>query len=612
MTTRGLPDWSNPLQGFGGDMFFVHENPRHIAALPVALGLAEDGDNRPAFSLEVFGYTRSDGSLDRFGLLALRFAPDYALPDRQAVAFASHPGAKVMPAVPRAGFLRFEGPQGLALPDGLTSPRPLQWTGAGGLAFAARLDAGATSFVSDALVGGIALIDAVAQIEVAGVAARLAVTARFDPDALVREIERQLPDGVLTRQRLINLLASIEDDDALAFDGVEDEPGHLAAVSTFVDRWIGRFADMVPMEPASSGPTYRLNGKTLMPGSMHWDLRETVIVPRGFVVRSNPLETAQDAISQGAELVRTNPLAPFETGLHLVTLYPNLPPRRAGVLILGAQIRVPANPPSRPQSVMASVRFGDGQPLAQAHLHLAPDELLAYEVQTFAFVIENGQARRLTGPWQRHEDIHLTIAPDAFPVDFVRLEAEPALLRLGTVNALCTGLNHDAPWSSSVRLTRESPSVAVGAPKDLLDGKMELSAEAHTGGVEVKLSERPLEDSWIDLGQFPGTGPQRLEVKCRFDDDAQFVLIDCAPEDRTDEPAAVITIHLTRDKPQREWRWLSVSPFAAGYRCRWAGDGDDAPDTLWSESRNPATPLVFASSSRNQSPIPTFIEGAPA
>jgi len=603
MTMRGLPDWSNPLSEMGHGLFLLHEDPRRVAALPVALELAQDGGNRPAFSLEVFGYTRSDGTLDRFGLLALRFVPDFDLSERQAVVFSRYPEVKLVPALPRGGFLRFDGAQGLALPDQLTASRPLQWTGTGALTFAARLDATATSFVSGALIGGVALVDAVAQIEVPGIAARVAVTARFDPEALGDEVMRHLPDGLLTRQMLIDRLVSIADGGPLVLEGVGDEPGHVAAAAALADRWIGRFATMVAADMPGTGPAYLLNSDSMTPGSVRWDLREPVIVPRGFVVRSNPLATAQDAIRQGSALVRQRPLAPFETGLHLLTFYPNLPPRRAGVLILGAQIRVPANPPARPQSVMASVRFGEGQPVAEAHLHLAPDEPLAYEVQTFAFVVENGQARRLAGDWQRYEETHLTIPPDAFPVDFVRLEAEPAILRLGDVNIRCSGRHRDASWSSSVRLTRESPSVAVGVPGALLDGEMEISAQAHAGDDVVVIPVRPLADMWIDLGQFPGTGPQRLEVACRFDDDVHSLLIDCVPEDRVEEPAAVVTIHLTRERPQREWRWLSVNPFAAGYRCRWA-QGDGPAAAPWSDVRDPATPLVITSGSRARDPAP--------
>lgn len=604
MTTRGLPDWSSPLPEAGGSMFFAHEDPDRIAALPVALELAEAESGRPAFSLEVFGYTRSDGSLDRFGLLALRFVPDHALQERQAAVFAAHPATKITPVVPRGGFLRFVGAQGLDLPAALTAPRALVWTGTGALTFSARLDAHATAFVSDALVGGIALIDAVAEIEVAGLAARVAVMARFDPEALARAVEDGAPDAPLTRQSLIDRLSNIAEGGPLVLDGAEDDAAHNEAVAAFADRWLGRFAAMVPAQDPELGPSYRMSHDAVAPGSVHWDLREPVLVPRGLVVRSNPLETARDAVRQGSELVRRRPLAPFETGLHLITLYPNLPPRRAGVLILGAQIRVPANPPDRPQSVLASVRFDEGEAVAEMHLRLSPDEPLAFELQTFAFVIENGQARRLTGAWQSHAEEHLTVSPDAFPVDFVRLEAEPALLRLGEVSAHCTGRNGDAPWSSSLRLYRDAPAVAVAVPSGLQDGEIEISVESNAGDDAVTLPALPLEDTWLDLGRFPGTGPRRLEIECFFDDDADSILIDCVPEDRVTDLAAVVTIHLTPARPRREWRWLSVSPFAAGYRCRWSGDDAVAHAPPWSEPCDPETPLAFASSARHRTPSP--------
>lgn len=612
MTIRGLPDWSSPVTEAGGGVFFVHEDPQRIAALPVSLGLAQDGENRPAFSLEVFGYTRHDGSLDRFGLLSLRFVPDYALGERQAAVFAHNPRLKIVPAVPRSGFLHFEGAQGLALPDMLTAPRPLEWTGTGALAFAARLDAHATAFVSDSLIGGLVLVDAVAQIEVLGLANRVAATAHFDPETLSDEIENHLPEGLLTRQTLIDGLVHVGTDGPLGFEGVDDEAGHLTAVAALAERWLGRFATMIPAGTTNPNPSYQLDRGALAPGLMRWDLNMPVIVPHGLVVRSNPLETARDAIRQGSELVRNRPLAPFETGLHLVTLHPNLPPRRAGVLILGAQIRVPANPPVRPQSVNASVRFGEGQSGAEAYLRLAPDEPLAFEIQTFAFVVENGQARRLEGAWQRHEDVHLTVSPDAFPVDFLRLEAEPALLRLGNVSARCTGRNGDVPWSSSVQLTREFPSVAVAVPADLADGKIDIAAEAHIGAGVVPLPALPLEDIWLDLGRFPGVGPRQLEIECRFDDETTSVLIDCVPEDRAGDPGAVVTIHLTPERSRREWRWLSVNPFAAGYRCRWTKNDDAAPEAPWSEVRDPALPLVLAAGGRDQSPVPTPTLEAPA
>lgn len=603
MSLKGAPDWSRPLKVGGGDLYFGYEAPTRLFAPPVELVVASEGPAAPAFALEVFRVEGAERGPEVFGLVTIRFTGAYALAERQLAVFARHPEARVEPLAPRSGFLRFEAASALGLPASLTEPRPLVWAGAGALTFAARLDGPTTALLRDALLGGLALAAAVVEVEAAGVAARADARVRFDPAALAAAIWSAVGAETCSPTALAALLAAPDGTAPVAYEGLAGEPDRPSAAEAFADRLLARFARPAPSPDPSAGPAYRFDFDAMASGAMTWDLAEPVLVGRVFVVRSDPLATARRALAAGAPLLRSAPTVPFATGLHLLTVDPNLPARRAGVLAIGVEVRVPPCPPDRPQTVTASARLRAGERLASIPIRLAPQEPVAFEYQAVAVVAENAGAARLAGPWRRHEGLHLTVPPDAVPLRFVRVAATPALLRAARLAIRCRGVRRGAAWSAEAALEEASPTIAIAVPLDLEGGEMLVTARALGDGGEIALGPLPLDDLWLDLASFPTAGPRRLEVRCRFDDAAEVVAIECAPEDRIDDADASALVRLTPALSQREWRWLATDPFRSGYRCRWFQPPGEPP-TPWSEPRDPAAPLTFTSSSRTRAAVP--------
>jgi len=472
------------------------------------------------------------------------------------------------------------------------------WSGPGSLTFAARLDSTSAALIDEALVRGLSLVTATAEVEAWGVASRCDGVVEFDPSVLRALIRASGSNRPTTAAALEATLAEAASEGGFHLEGVTTDAARIAAAAALSERLIGRFGRLEPTDDPGSGPTFAFDFDRMGSGRVRWDLAEPVLTPRTWVLQSNPLETARRAMASGFSVKREAPVIEFATGLHMLSLHPNIPARRVGVLMLGMEIVVPPHLPDRPQTVTGSATFRDGESSKTVRIRLAPDEPVAFDYQTVAFVRGEGGARRLTGPWRRHEGVHLTVPPDSFPVQFFRVEASQGLLATGVVHLHATGQTAHGPWSVEADLDASTPSLGIAAPLGLVDGTLGATVRALDGGEEIALAPWPIADCWLDVSSLPTFGPQRIEVACTFDDAAVFAAVECAPEDRVDEPGAVGLVRLTPEASVREWRWLSVDPFKNGFRWRWFASPGQPPSS-WSEIRRPIDgPLVVRSGAR--------------
>lgn len=598
MSLKGTPDWSTPLKAGGGDMYYAFEEPGRVFAPPLALGVAAEPDGAPALALELIRVSGAADGPQVFGLITIRFVNDFAIAERQRDVFAEHPDVRVEPLIPRGGFLRFNAAQALDIPDELLRPRPLVWAGAGALTFAAQLGQAATALLNDSLVNGMVTVTAVAELETWGVASRTAAQARVNPARLAAVVADAAVDGTCALSDLAAALVKLTDDPALALQGVSTDAERVAACEALAERLIGRFAALAPAADPAAGTVYAFDAAAMADGEISWDLNEPLLVPRSIVLASSPLDTARQAAANGFRLTREAPVVPFATGLRVLSLYANLPPRRVGVLMLGAEVRVPAFPPDRPQTVTASAMFREGETSKTVPIRLSPAEALAFDYQATAFVTGQAGAQRLTGPVLHHAGQHLTIAPDGFPVRFLRVEPTPALLDAVNLHISCNGMEGGAPWSAAAEVTKDSGVPAIAVPRDLADGVLQVTATTPDGARTLTLDPRPLEDCWLDLSSFPTAGPARIDIACEFDDGAALAAIECAPEDRLDAADAIGLVRLTPAAPRREWRWLVTNPLFDGYRWRWFRPAGETP-APWSDRLDAAAgPLSLQSSAR--------------
>jgi len=591
-----MPDWSNPLKAGGGDLFFAFDDPLRAFALPLALDVAEEPNGAPALSLEVI---RLNGAADgprMFGLLAIRFAADYAIAQRQWAVFSIFPDVRVEPLAPRGGFLRFLAAGALDLPDDLLEPRPLVWAGAGSLTFAAQIGTSATRMFHDTLLSGMMSVTAVAELETWGVASRAPANVTFNPAALASIVSGAAADDKVSAAKLSAGLALSAGTRDINFTGIDTDGAFAAAIGAFTERLIGRYGKMAPADDPSGGAVYTFDGAAMTNGKVLWNLNEAVLVPRAATVASYPLETAKQALTKGFKLSNEAPIVSFATGLHVLSVFPNLPPKRIGAHMLGVEIRVPPFPPYRLQTVAASALFREGETMKTVNLRLSPQEPLAFEYQPVSYVDAPGGVRLLTGPVLRHAGRHLTVMPDSFPVRFLIIEATKTLLDAATISIKCTGSQGDKPWSVEAELKKDTGAIAIAAPRDLEGGALGVSATAPDGSRSIQMGGLPLEDCWLDMSSFPTAGPAMVSVVCEFDDDARLAAIECVPEDQAESADAVGLLWLTPEKPRREWRWLVTNPLYDGFRWRWFRPAGETPYPWSGRIDSASGPLVLHSS----------------
>jgi len=591
-----MPDWSNPLKAGGGDLLFAFDDPLRLFALPHALNVAEEPNGAPALSLEVI---RLNGAADgprMFGLLTIRFAADYAIAQRQGAVFPLFPDVRVEPLAPRGGFLRFLAVGALELPDDLLEPRPLVWAGAGSLTFAAQIGTSATRLFLDTLLSGMMTVTAVAELETWGVAGRAPASVTFNPAALVTIISGAAVDGKLSAAALSVALAASAGTRDLSFTGIESDEMSAAAIGACAERLIGRYGKLAPADDPGAGAAYTFETAAMADGKITWDLNDAVLVPRAVTVVSYPLETAHQALTNGFKLSNDAPIVSFATGLHVLSVFPNLPPKRIGAHMLGVEIRVPPFPPHRLQTVASSVMFREGETMKTVNLRLSPQEPLAFEYKAIAYIAAPAGVKQLTGPIRRHAGRHLTIAPDSFPVRFLIIEAAKTLLETTVVTIKCTGSQNGTPWSVGAELKKDTGPLGLAIPLDLEDGTLDVTATTPDGSRIRRINGLPLEDRMLDMFCFPTAGPAVVSIVCEFDDETKLAAIECVPEDRVESADAVGLVRLTPEKPLHEWRWLVINPLFDGFRWRLWRPAGETPYPWSDRVDQNSGPLVLFSS----------------
>ena len=582
MSLKGMPDWSNPLKAPGGGLYFAYNDPLRALAMPLSLDVAEEPNGAPAMSLEVIRLNGAADGPKMFSLLTIRFAAGYAIADRQASVFAIFPNVRVEPLASRGGFLRFTAAGALDLPDDLLEPRPLVWAGAGSLTFAAQIGQSATRLFNETLLGGLTSVTALAELETWGVASRAPASVTFDPAAMAQVVSGAAPYGKISAAALSAALVESAGTRDFYLTDIDSDDLFTAAIGAFTERLIGRYGKLAPANDPRTGAAYTFDVADMGAGRIAWDLNEAVLVPRAVTVASYPLETARQALTQGFGISYDAPAVSFASGLHVVSIYPNLPPKRVGAHMVGVEICAPPFPPYRPQTVTASAMFREGETMKTVNLRLSPLEPLEFGYQSVSYISAPGGVRLLTGPETRHAERHLTVAPDSFPVRFIIIEAAKTLLEAAIVKVKCTGTQDGKPWSIETELKKETGAIAIAAPRDVEDGTMELIATTHDGSRIRRIDGLPLEDRMFEMYCFPTAGPAMVSVACEFDDDAGLAAIELAPEDRVEAADAAGLVWLTPGKPLHEWRWLVVNPLFDGYRWRWSAPAGETPHP-WSE-----------------------------
>ncbi|MGM9424962.1 hypothetical protein [Hydrogenophaga sp. MI9] len=577
----GRPDWHAPTHRAGRPVYAVFEQPGRFMAAPRRLRTA-------SFRLDIYEQDRGDAGLENFSLLQLGFEADFDLDALRELAPDAPPGLSTLPA--EAAWLRLHAAEALSLPPEVTALQPLDIAGLRAMGLTLRLDGPATTLFEGALQTGLLAVGAQAWVRARGLAERWPLTLAVDPAALRAALPAT--DGPLSalRDRLLDAPES------LGFPALRDVPlSHRAqATEALLDRLVERFGALWPGpadEPAG-GARLVFDADRMPPGQVSWNLAEPLLCPRLLPIEADPLAPLRElAPAQWAgSLVRRHSVPALGSGWHAITALPNLPGPRAGLLRTQLELTAPPHPPARPFSSQASAPLPADDAPFSLNLRLAPDEPLHYQWKASTFVLNGHQPELVQGPLQTADQRHLVIGPEALGLHLLCVEVDAALLREARVEVHCQGLRNGKAWTVRGQVDGERHRLALALPRDLQDGT--LTATALAGDRSCSAAPQAVTDAglYLDAFSFEGSGARTLSLRCEFDDGAPQVLVELAPEDRTEEPGRRSLWRLTPVAPAADWGWTALSPFRSGYRWRWAGQ------TAWSAALSPAQALQLRSS----------------
>ncbi|QWF17890.1 hypothetical protein [Lysobacter capsici] len=593
MSFSGHPDWRAPMQIGERVAYAAYDRPGAFVLPPTQLA-AQTLDESPPLRLDIFQQDRGSAGLERYSILSLALAAQFGLDAARQAAFDAAQNVALSPLPVEGGWLRLNAVQALDLPASLGELLPLDAASLGSMGLALRMDSAATDLFVAALQRGLLAIGAQAWLRVRGVADRLPLTMSFDPAALLTAIKSlgngaATVDHALLRQRLIDAPQTLGLGLAATSGDILKQP----LADAVLDRIVARFA--TPQPSAADAPTgVRLvfDEAAMRSGTVQWNLAEPLLTPRLFAIEADPLGPLRTlpAGELHDTVVRRHDVRALASGWRTVTVRPNLPQRRIGVVSTQVELQLPAKPPARMFTIKTSTPLAASDRPISVDLRLSPKEALSYQWQTTAVVLSDGRAESIKGPVRKSEREHLLIDAEDFGLRFVPVEAEPAFLAQADVEVECVGTRKGRAWSVRGVLDDVSPSLAFAIPADVQDAQLRASARSRQDGRSCTMAPVDADSLRLDAFSFEGSGSRELELSCEFDDAAAQLVIEIAPEDGTEQPARRRLLKFTRTTPRTHWTWLALSPFRSGYRWRWTAQSP------WSEVLQPDTPLRLRSS----------------
>jgi hypothetical protein len=578
---RALPDFSSPLRNDDGvTLFAPYERQGRYAVLPDGLTIARRDDGSPDFRLQLLRGASPMLPPKPHGVLDFRVRPTYRLPDALGMARAQQPDAMVEPIRFTAGFLRLAATADLPdVPAATFAPVALSWNELGIARFLVRLPIEAALKLQGGIEARVFPIQAIAEMEFAGVVPRLPLRVRFDPQKLLEAI-----GTTVTRDELERLFAH----DLLPIEvaGTRDTIAPEQFARAMADRVRMRFGELIASQGNDGLGWIGLQPQA--PGSFEWDLSEPVAVTRPLVLMFDPFELPRELVrdSGPAGVIDHIAVPPLRTGEIEVSVTANLPATRVGVLALGATLSAPPHLPNRPQAIEAAVELTPPLDAASARLRFSPAEPTEYSVTPFVVVQTGDSFDQLHGEAKPMTDerVHLTVSD--FPVRLVPVEASPGLTAIADLELTA---------SNGLRcsLTPQRSSAAVALPGNTA---IVFDVEAHerNGGRVLRIAGLPAAPLWLDLSSFREYGPHRVAIAAAFAPGEKLIAIDLIAESAEDQPQNISVLALTPAQPAREWTYYAASPFACGYRYR-IHAGPDAAPAAWSDPQSPYDKLELRS-----------------
>jgi hypothetical protein len=596
MALQGLPDFATALAVEGARLFAPFEGRGPLLLAPAALSVAEAEAGGPDLRIETVRGRTPLLPPRPYAVLDFRLRAHYPLEAALAAAREQQAGACVAPMNISGGTLRLGGG---ALPDELRRSIPLAWNGLGLARCALRISIESARLLIESLRGAVLPLHAHADLAVPGVAPRLPYTASFDPRALLEALAAAADaEGRLAYSALEALFRREPDGLPIAVEGAVALEQREALATALCDRTLQRFGRPVAPPDDGAEPWVALDRPdSLGAGRFTWDLAEPQQVLRPLTLRLDPFAAARAAVAERglAAVVRDTVVPPLPSGALAVTVTANLPVEREGVAALGVHLSAPPRPPQRPQAANVTTLLEPPADSARVTLRLAPREPAAYSFTTFAVLADERGAQEVRGEPVAHTGEQLELTGEAFPLEFVAVAAELALLELAhvrcTLQRPAAGAD-DSPLEHRFELTPERPARSLALPRGAAAAAtLSVEAEERGGAGRLRLGPLPAGDLSISRASFREYGPQRATILADLAAGEPSLLIELLPEGAPETPTTTGLIQLRPDRPSQEWRYFAPSPFAPGFRYRLRRP-DHEPPAPWSEVRSPFEPLL--------------------
>ncbi len=588
MSLAGLPDFQRPIQGERFQIFYPYQETGNPLLTPAGLEVAVS-DGRPQFLLELVRGANPALPPAPYGVLDLKVQPHYPMANGLTLLRAAHPAAMLDPVLFAGGFLRLipEGDDG-GVPAELRSPTAVTWNGLATGRSVMRLSQDTVALLKGALQGGVLALYARAEMEIRGIAPRLSVRVRFDPQALLTGL-RSFADGkeAIPREKIVQFFARDRSAMPVQVVGDNDDPDGFAQAMT---DWVrARFASFVPAPEDEMSPCFALKqAADVGSGSFEWDLGQAMVTFRPLSMTLHPLEAARRLVAKEGitSVLRETVVPPIATGLYPVAVSANLPPVRPGILAAGVNLKAAPRLPFRPQAVTESGELTPPDDRITLHLRLAPGESPSFTYSTYLIRKDSSGVSELTGPETPATGGSLYLSPADFPLQFVSLHASSSLLELATLDGSCRWRQAQHEITQPFQMDDGRQTVALGLPPEASDATLEVRAHSRAGGAVVTLGPLPARSLELGLHSFREYGPHAVSIECTFQGDARLLAVDLVAEDRSETSGTVSVVALTPSEPHKVWTYFAPSPFTPGYRFRLHAGADETPQA-WSEARSP-------------------------
>ncbi|MEY8200602.1 MAG: hypothetical protein RPS47_15305 [Colwellia sp.] len=582
MILTGLPD----LERFQlpGEQFLYgnYNEAKKFSLLPFGLKIGKLADNALDFHLTLL---RSSDSAP-YGRLDFRVLPEFDTEKGLQDARKNTAGAVLNTVRFESGFLRFKNNSHILPPEVIT-PVVLSWDGLGKASYCIYLSSASAVLLKQCLNDDTINFIAYADMEFRGVSPRLPLTIEFNPATLVTDLcalatEKHTADRIVAYDAIVQYFKTdISQLPLTLFSGNISNTKSPYFAATMTDRVRMAFAEFISV-PGGKDESFLQLVSPAQAGSgrFSWVLSEAVSTLRPVCLAMNPFEAAQQLVhGQGEGAVVSEVTVPaIETGYQTITIASSLPSPLSCNVILGVNLSVAPDYPNRPREQKKTIEFKPPQNLYDHTFFFTTDsDAINFDYQPYAVIFDSKGAHPVQGKKQSFDGSLLYINPQSFPITFVQIEAEQALMDIAVFKGTVLRANKD---KASFELTTAKPSVSLEYLQ--LDGQdiIEGQAVSLDGKHSVQLPSTTLDSMTIGRYSFAEYGYQKVKVTCLFEHSQQALLIEFQGEG-VDTPCSLFFFP---DSNQQNFGWSTVSIFQCKYRYK-------LPDQSWSDYLSPDKPL---------------------